>query len=149
MKFKNFNSILLSIFIGTVISIYIFKQYDILEAKTVNKLLFVSTGVYNSNEELENNMIKVKNYIIEQDGNLYKTYVGITSSNSNFEKLKNYYNKLGLNVTLEERTINNEELNDYVVKYDAVLNDTDEEKVISLISEKVILKYKEVMNGKN
>lgn len=149
MNIKNFSSFLLSIVVGVLISIYIFKQYDVLEAKTSNKFMFLQAGTYDKVDTIENDMIKIKNYIIEENDGVYNTYVGITASNSNFEKLKKYYNSLGLNITLKEKNIDNEIFNDYIIKYDAILEDTEEEKVITLISNKVITKYKDLFNGQN
>lgn len=147
MKMKTFTSAIICILIGILLSKYIFNQYDNLKALSINSIYFLKLNSYNSKEDMEKDVMKLKQYIIEEDDGMYHVYLGITSELDNFNKLESYFEENNYKVTLKEKQNVDNDFIKILEKYDVLLKNTNDNSVISIINEQVISKYKEMITN--
>lgn len=141
--------ILMTIFISGIISIsfgyYIFNTYrrnimDIVEtAYSLDKVYMILYGSYNKEEKVKK--INLNNYILLNEDNYYRVYVGVTKNYDNALKIKDVYKNMGFDVYIKEKGINNLELIDYLDREKDFTGMSDSE--ILEIENEVINKYEE------
>lgn len=151
---KYFLLIILAISIGFFMGKTFLEQYDgykgiRIASSTGDIVYFIKYGEFNSYDEMEKETISLSNYIYNEVNGKFIVYVGITDSNSNLIKLTNYYNKLGYNTITEEYLITNQQFLNILKDYDAILENTDDEVVITSISSQILTKYEEYVNNGN
>jgi hypothetical protein len=146
-------SILFGLFVGFILSKNILNQYNSYTKiqptiKTGITAYFIKYGVYDNLKELEKNTVSLTNYIYTERDNKYTVFIGITTSESNRDKLINYFKKLKYNVTCEEYTITNKEYIEYLSNADKLLENTTDMTVLGEVSSQILSKYEElVING--
>lgn len=111
----------------------IFAQYK--EVK--NNAYFFKTGIYNSIDEMEKDTYKYNNYIYVKEKNKYHVYLAITKNNK--EKLKNYFDSIGIKTSVEEKEVSESFLN-FLKDTDSKMNDTNIKDIIS----ETLKKYGEI-----
>lgn len=150
---KYFVIILFAISIGFFMGKVFLEQYEGYDGVKVASsrgeiLYFIKYGEYPTYEEMEKATINLSNYIYNEINNSYYVYIGITKSNDNLIKLTNYYSSLGYNVYTEEYLVTNKKFLEMLENYDSILSSTDDNVVISSISNQILTKYEEcVING--
>ena len=146
-------TILSSIVIGYLLASFLFKQYDYdSNIKTVfssdTKVYLIQQGVYSNLESMKENMISFNHYIYSYENNKYYTYIAITKSIENLEKLKGYYSDLGYSIYVKEIDINSSDYINILDQYDNLLSTTDKKETIDAIMMQVLSKYEEMnING--
>ena len=151
---KYFLLIILAISIGFFMGKSFLEQYDgykgiRIASSTGDIVYFIKFGEFSSYEEMEKDTISLNNYIYNEVNGKFIVYIGITDSNSNLIKLTNYYNKLGYNTITEEYLVTNQQFLNVLNDYDAILESTDDEVVITSISSQILTKYEEYVNNGN
>ena len=141
-------SVLLCLFIGVSLGIYMYSRYDQKELNLVSltdkKIYLFQYGVYDNKNSLEK--IKIK-HITNLENNKYYVYVAATTKKANVEKLENYFKKQNINVYVKEIIIDYE-LYDVLKQYDLLLDEAETDTSIKTIIETVLTKYEE-NNGQN
>lgn len=129
------------------------EQYDAFNGIRVTSnngeiLYFIRFGVYDTIEKLEKDTISLTNYIYNEIDGKYYVYVGVTKNSKNLIKISNYYSNLGYTTITEEFLVTNSEFLKELENYDNILSGTEDEVVISSVSNLVLGKYEElVING--
>ena len=129
--------------------LFLFKQYDYDDnIKTVfssdTKVYLIQQGVYSSLESMKENMIGFNYYIYSYENDKYYTYIAITKSLENLEKLKGYYKSLGYSIYVKEIDINSSDYINILDQYDNLLSTTDKKETIDAIMMQVLSKYEEM-----
>ena len=142
-------TILGSIVVGYFLASFLFKQYDYDDnIKTVfssdTKVYLIQQGVYSSLESMKENMIGFNYYIYSYENYKYYTYIAITKSLENLEKLKGYYKSLGYSIYVKEIDINSSDYINILDQYDNLLSTTDKKETIDAIMMQVLSKYEEM-----
>ena len=143
-------NLLLCIFVGVSLGIYLFSRYDKEELNLVSlndkKIYVLQYGVYENKEYLNN--IKPK-YVYDIENNKYHIYVAMTSNKDNLEKLENYFSKQNIETYVKEKAIDYE-FYDVLKQYDLLLDEAVSDSSIKTVVETVLTKYEENgLNGKN
>lgn len=141
-----FITMLVAIFIGTVLGNLLFEQYK-LESETVikevNSTYFLTEGSYSTKEQAEKATEDIEpNLIIKEDAN-YTVYLAITKDNKNLEKLKKLYEDLGINTTIKKMSIENQEFLATLEQMDLLLNKTSTNEEMLAINEVILANYQE------
>lgn len=129
------------------------EQYDKYEGLRITSnegeiLYFIRIGVYDSIEALEKNTISLANYIYNEIEGKYYVYVGITRNSKNLIKINNYFSSLGYNTITEEFLVTNTNFLKELANYDNILEGTEDDIVISSVTNLILSKYEEVViNG--
>ncbi len=150
MKYKNLYSIILCILVGGFMGKFMLDQYSNNEKEVEASLAkdtvyFLEQGVYSNKEEMEDNINNVSYYIYTVENNKYYAYLGMTTKESNKEKLVNYFNSIGHTTSIKEYEISSREFLEVLQQYDLMLENTVDTNTISAICSQVLAKYEELV----
>lgn len=142
---KNLLTIILAILIGFLMTKFTYSQYETdYSLKTVfnnnEELIFLK---YKTVQSLDD--INLENYIYSVEEDTYHIYIGITSSNENAEKLKEYFAKKEYIVNEVSIYVDNKEFLELIKQYDALLKEVTDDTVIETINKTILEKYKELV----
>ena len=141
-----------SLCLGILMAYFIIHQYESYDGITVSKmatnLYFIQKGAYSDKNNMIDGMKEFTNYIYNVEDNMYYTYVGITSSKDNANKIHNYFNKIGYETIIKEKIVDNREFVSILLEYDKVLEKTNDNESIKAICNQVLSKYEEYADGK-
>ena len=142
--------IISALLVGFLLAKFTIDQYDRKESiKTVfsnyETLYFVQQGVYSSKESMEKNMTDFVYYIYNLEDNMYHTYIGITKSKENCEKLKGFFEKMGYITYIKEFVVESVAFIEVLNQYDNLLAQTDDENTIKAICSQILGKYEELI----
>lgn len=150
---KYFVPISVSLFIGVFFAYYIIHQYESLDNITVSALAsdiyYVQRGVYSDRENMENNMKEFTNYIYNVEDNMYHTYIGVSKSKENAEKIQKIYKEEGIDTIIKKKIISNSDFLEILNQYDDILSKTSDTESIKVITRQTLAKYEEYVNGKH
>ena len=138
--------IVLSVIVGFLFAKFMFDQFEYkcnIKSLFNNtyKVYFIQAGVYSSMDTMTKNMDKYGYYIYSFNDELYHSYVGILKNNDNVDKIKGYYQKLGYDIYMKEKNIDNEKLLIVLEQYNNLLSNTDDNNVIKAILEQTLKAY--------
>lgn len=146
---KLFITLLVTGLISFLFGNYIFSVYknnleDVIKSASslYETIYMLQYGSYKNKEDALNN--DLDNYILEIEEGFYKVYVGITFSRENALKIKEIYKKKGNDIYVKEKLINNLEFLDLLNSYDNLINEKDNNEILS-IQNNIIDKYKELI----
>jgi len=142
--------ILSALLVGFLLAKFMINQYDKKEnLKTVfnsyETLYFIQQGVYSTKESMEKNMSDFAYYIYNIENDKYYTYIGITKTKENSDKLKGFYEKLGYITYIKEINVDNIGFVELLNQYDQLLETTEDENTIKAICSQVLSKYEELI----
>ena len=109
---------------------------------------FLQEGVYKDKNILNNNLSEVSNKLIDYQDNKYYVYVGITKDIEIANRLKNIYEKEGINVYLKEKYIRSEEFSTNVDQFDLLIRETKDNDQVLTIEEVILANYEEIIKKK-
>ena len=134
--------ILFGFFIGN----YIFgtKIEPIKRIKNKQKYYFLQEGVYSNEQLVKDNLKDITKKVVEQKDNKYYVYLAITKDLEVINKIKEIYEKKGIEVYQKEKNINSEEFSNNVTQFDLLIKSTDDEDEILTIEEVVLANYDEI-----
>ena len=113
--------------------------------KEKNMYYFLQEGVYSNKENLQNNLKKLNNKVIDYKNNKYYVYIGITKDLEVANKLKEIYNQKGIKIYQKKKDIKSEEFSANVEQFDLLIKETKEEEQILTIEEVVLANYEEII----
>lgn len=147
---KYIGPIISALLVGFLLAKFTIDQYDKKESlKTVfssyETLYFIQQGVYSSKESMEKNMTDFAYYIYNLEDDKYYTYIGITKSSGNLEKLKGFFENMGYITYIKEFNVESDAFIEVLNQYDNLLSQTDDENTIKAICSQVLSKYEELI----
>ena len=151
MSFKNILYIIFCIFSFLLLNNSILKEYhseNTVNQNSYNELYFLQVGIYNSEDEMKEQLKNIKYYMFNNKNNKYYTYLAITSDLENKNRLVNYYASKGYELKEKIYKINDEKFLEILSQYDLMLKESDDE-VIESIESQVLAKYEETQNDFN
>lgn len=141
-------SVLLSIVVGCFLGKFMINQYNDFQLSPVinksNSLFFLQQGVYKNEDEMKDKMSDFSFYIYNLEGDSYYTYVGITKSLENAEKIKEYFKNKGYDIYIKDIGINNDAFITVVEQYDLLLNDASGDAIVDICYQ-VLSSYEELV----
>lgn len=140
-----------SLLLGVMMAYFLISGYDKADSITVSKnaetIYYVQKGVYSNKENMTNNMKDFQHYIYNVEDNMYYTYIGISKSKKNAEKIKKFYEKKGYDTYIKEKITDNTSFLTILGQYDELLSQTSEDGTIEVICNQVLSKYEELVNN--
>lgn len=149
---KYIKPLLLGIITGIFLFNLFLKQYTdydgIKVSSTLTDVYLLQMGVYSSLENMEENTLKLQNYVYNKDGDLYYVYIGISKNKLAIEKIQKYYKDLGYDTIIKEFSISNKKFIKELENYDEIiLNTNDSTALLEIINDTLISYEEEVISG--
>ncbi len=138
--------ILVGVIIGSNFRKFNYSSVNAITKKD-NSFYFLQEGVYAKKENVEKNTKNLDQKLIIYNDKKYYVYLGITKDKKIADKLKEIYEKRGLNLYEKVQTINNEKLNNNITQFDLLINNSNSEEEILTIEEVVLASYDEIVNN--
>jgi hypothetical protein len=101
-------------------------------------------GVYKDELNMSKALKDYKKYLYIKEDDGYHLYIGITKSNENIQKIKEFYDKKGNNIYVKESIENNKAFISILKEYDKIIG-IAENNDIEEIEKIVISNYKEMV----
>lgn len=149
---KYIKPLLLGIITGIFLFNLFLKQYTdydgIKVSSTLTDVYLLQMGVYSSLENMEENTLKLQNYVYNKDGDLYYVYIGISKNKLAIEKIQKYYKNLGYDTIIKEFSISNKKFIKKLENYDEIILNTDDSTaLLEIINDTLISYEEEVISG--
>lgn len=149
---KYIKPLLLGIITGIFLFNLFLKQYTdydgIKVSSTLTDVYLLQIGVYSSLENMEENTLKLQNYVYNKDGDLYYVYIGISKNKLAIEKIQKYYKDLGYDTIIKEFSISNKKFIKELENYDEIILNTDDSTaLLEIINDTLISYEEEVISG--
>ena len=146
---KIFIPIALAIVLGYLFGSFIYDQYDeSLMAFSDSKVIyFLQQGVFSDNNNLNEDISKLKVHFVEEENGKYYVYVGLTSSYDLAEKIKKIYKNNGYNLYIKEKNITSKSFINEISEYDKLIDSSNSFDSLNKVLSVVIDSY-ESSNGK-
>ncbi len=149
---KYFWSIILSLVVGIYLGKFTLSQYDDFNVFPVSfnydTVYFLQQGVYSNENVMKNNMADFEYYIYDVEDDGYHTYVGITKSQDNALKVKEFFKQKGYDIYIKENNINNNNFISILNQYDILLGDASFDAIDSICNQ-ILSSYEELVINEN
>ena len=144
---KNIFIGLLSVLLGFSLGNLFMKDKDYLNPNwnKKEKYYFIEEGIYSSLDNLKNNLIDVREKVIDYNNKKYYVYLGITKNKKLADKIIDIYEKKGIKVHTVEKFLDSEEFLQNVLQFDNLIKSTSEEDQVLTIESVVLANYEEIM----
>jgi len=143
VKLMNKKIIMICITLGSIFAFILYFLYKKnYEEIIIERVYMLQIGAYENYDNVVKITKNLDNYLIKKEDKYYKIIIGITKNTENLEKLKEIYKDY--NIYIKEEDITDEDFLNVLVKFDYLLNETNDEKIIKAILKEVINKYKEI-----
>lgn len=143
---KTFFIGLLLILFGFMIGNYYFSEQKSLltSIKNIETFYVLQEGVYSNKDNIKKYTSDLTQKVIDQKGNQYYVYVGITKDKQVANKIKKIYEKKGYEINIKEKNIPSEEFLANVTQFDLLMKSANSEDEILTIEEVVLAYYEEI-----
>lgn len=149
---KYIGSMFLSLIFGVYLGMFVLKQYKDFDVTSVfnyyDTLYFIEIGVYSDVDSMKSSLGDFSSYIYDIDDKGYHAYVGITKSQENALKVKEYFNNMGYDIIIKDNRVSNGVFISIVNQYDLVLKDASDDAIGDICSQ-VINSYEELVLNEN
>ena len=139
--FLLFIAVLLGAFIGDFISTKYGKAIPVFGKN--NTFYIMQEGVYNTKEQLQENVKNLSPKIVINKNDKYYVYVGITKDEDVLEKLFSVYKDRGYTIYTKQEDINNLEFSKLSSQFDELIKNSDDSDEILKLEEIVLSNYKQ------
>ncbi len=142
--------VILSIGIGLYLGMTLLRGYKNAEELTpvfsngLTDIYFVNEGEYDSLEQMQEAMTKFPYYIHTTKNGKYYTYLGMSTTYENANKIKGYYDNLGYSTNVEKIGVSNTDFIDVLEEYDKLLSASNDSTISSICSQ-ILAEYEELV----
>jgi len=119
------------VIISLIFSIFIFKKYKASE-NSYKTLYVIQVGAYKDYENVIKNTRNFDNYLVYEENNLYKIFIGLTFDKNIYDKLINIYVKDNSSFQKEIKVTNDEFIKN-INTYDTLIKNTNDKERLNLI----------------
>lgn len=130
--------------ISLIFSFFIFKKYKANE-NSYKTLYIIQVGAYKDYENVIKNTRNFDNYIVYEEDNLYKIFIGLTFDKNIYDKLINIYVKDD-NSFRKEIKITNDDFIKNINTYDTLIKNTSDKERLNLIIKEEMKLLKDLLN---
>lgn len=140
----NIKKVVVLLVIALFFSFLIFKKYNAQEDST-NEYYILQVGAYSNYDNVIKYTKNLENYIIYEEENLYKIFIGITENIDTYNKLVNIYAN-NLNTFKKVIKIKNEEIKNKIMNFDKIINSTNDKAKLNLIIKEELKMLEKLLN---
>ena len=146
MSKKFFVYVGIAILSGLILGNIFYKQYE-REQNLDNEYnsYLLQLGVFNSKDEMNKSVKNLENYIYIERDNKFYVYLGISTTKSNAEKVKDAFLENNINVSIKKSVIDNVEFISNLEQYDILLESASTNEDIMSINEVILSSYEEMV----
>lgn len=137
--------IIIAIILGYLCANYVLALYE--EEKDNNTIYFLQVGAYKNKESIKDEFKNLNNKLTLKEDNKYYTYIGITSSKEEANRIKKIYKDNNIEVYIKERNIDNNSFLTELEQYDILLKNRNDFNEINSVLETILATYEEVLNN--
>lgn len=143
---NNIKKITIFLSIPLLFSIIIYKTYK-KEPVKYKELYIIQTGAYKNYDNVVKNTKNLNNYIVYNEDDLYKIFIGLTLEEEVFNKLQKYY---GENHETYKKTINitDKEFIKKISEYDRVIKNSNNKNNLNIIIKEELKLLDKFLNKK-
>lgn len=145
---KNFYTLIVIIFLGVISGKILYtKMSDVyaLNIKKDNIVYFLQLGVYKDLESMQHDTSEVVDKLVVKEKDNYYVYIGLSREKDNLKKISTIYKKLGYNLYLYEKEIDNTTFLANLEQFDTLLKNAKTEEEISSINSVILSSYEEII----
>ena len=106
---------------------------------------FLQEGIYNNKKLLKDNCKYLNDKIIEKHNDKYYVFLAITKDLSILEKLKDIYEKAGINTIIIQKNISSNSFSENLNQLDYLIKNTKDDEQILLIEKVILANYEEMI----
>ena len=144
MKSRFFIPIISALFLGFLCAIFVLGKYNKSEAMVLgHKVYFLQVAAYNNIESSKDDFKNIDNKITIKEDNKYYTYIGITSSEDEANRIKEIYEKENVPIYIKEKYINNDNFINELTQYEVLLKNSNTLEEISSIFKTILATFEE------
>lgn len=140
-----FIAVLLGAFVGDFVSTHYGKSIPVISHN--NSFYIMQEGVYNSKEQLIENVKSLSPKAVINKNDKYYVYVGITKNEKVLEKLFNIYKDKGYTIYTKEEDFNNAEFTRFSNQMDEMIKKTNDSEEILKMEELVLANYQQKLEN--
>lgn len=146
MDRKFFIYVASAILLGCILGNIFYKQYE-KEQKLDHEFntYLLQYGIFNSNEELKNEIQGIENYLVIEKNNKYYVYLGISSKKDNAKKIQKVLLNDNIKVTIKKSVIDNIEFVSNLEQFDILLDNADTYEAVLAVNEVILSSYEEMV----
>lgn len=143
----NIKKIVILLIIALFFSSIIYFKYN-KEENITKEYYILQVGAYSNYDNVVKNTRDLENYIVYEENNLYKIFIGITSDTEIYNKLVTTY---ASNLSTFKKTvkINNEEIENKINNFDKVIKNTDDKTNLNIIIKEELKILEKFLNKTN
>ncbi len=139
--------IILAIIFGYLCANYVLALYEEGNNKD-NNIYFLQVGAYKSKESTLDEFKNINNKLTLKEDDKYYTYIGITSSLKEANRIKKIYKDNKIDVYIKEKEITNNNFLSELEQYDILLKNRNDFSEINSVLETILATYEEeVLNN--
>ncbi len=102
-------------------------------------------GIYNNKKLLKENCKYLNDKIIEKHNNKYYVFIAITKDLSILKKIKEIYEKAGINTIIIQKNISSDSFSENLNQLDYLIKNTKDDEQILLIEKVILANYEEMI----
>lgn len=139
--------IILFIGIGFSLGEIIFgkKIETIMQLANKETYYFLQEGIYNNKKLLKENCKYLNDKIIEKRNGKYYVFIAITKDQAILNKLKDIYEKAGINTIIIQKNISSNSFSENLDQLDYLIKNTKDDEQILLIEKVILANYEEMI----
>lgn len=134
--------LVLAILLGFLSAKIVYAIYNPKSEENYNSY-FVQSGVYSNENILKEEIKKLKAYTLIEENNKTYVYVGISTNLENANKIKEAYQKMGINTYIKKKNIASIEFLRNLEQYDILVDSVSKEEDLISILNVILSTYEE------
>lgn len=139
----NVKKVIILVILSICFFFMIYRNYKSKESK-FEEIYILQVGAYKNYDNVVKMTRDLDNYIIYEENNLYKIFLGVTLREDIFNKLESFYNE-DYSIFKKVIKISNEEYINNLKKYDTLINKTNDKEILDNIVKKELRELEVVL----
>ena len=138
---KSLITIFLAIILGYICASFILEEYRLSNFEDFNNIYYLQIGAYNKLDNALADLTSITNKKVIKEDDKYYSYIGITSSIDNANRIKKLYKEQGINVYIKEKYLNNKDFIYDLEQYDILIKNAKSKEEIDKVLETILSSY--------
>lgn len=141
MKMNFLIPIISAVLLGYLCASFVLAEYD--NSLENNNVYFLQSGAYTSLESSKDDLTNIDNKLTIKENDKYYSYIGITASLNEAERIKKMYQDKKIDLYVKKVTIDNKEFINQLSQYEVLLKNSKTLDEINRILKVILATYEE------
>ena len=145
---KNLITVLFVIILGLISGKTLYNKISdvyALNVKKEDRIYFLQLGVYKDMESMKYDTNMITDKLVIKEKNNYYVYIGLSKEKENLKKISSLYEKLGYNLYLYEKEVENDTFLTNLEQFDLLMKNAKTEEEIESINAVILSSYEEMI----